>query len=463
MFIIGLLIILALIAGFVLPVRTKPGVVEVPNPNFQRGYVVDPERNPATIKKAVDASHPALVFIVQKKIRIIFGILGVLLLLSHGMWFWADATKQYFLVYPWGQRGSVMSQGLKFRGFARITSWPKYIDVKTIDSEDQDISEIEGVMKPVDIRFIDQVTAQVLISARYQIPEDPQSFEAMAIKFQTLSNLVNNTLIPATREQVNNTGYMFKAQDYISGEAQSFRQTLDEQLKDGAYVVEKLTLRDTVWSSVTDGIKSIKEVKTTYEVEKVLRNGVPQRIDHEITSNNIKVSQVIVDDVILEPAFKQRLEAQRDESAKRQLEQQKIETAKDSQLRIIAEGERDKAAERVAEEKKAVTTLIAIETKLAEEETNKKLAAIQLETERLNASKVKVKADAEAYEISKKVNAGITPEVELQMRLDAQVKIEAEKAKTKWPYIYMPGSGASGGSLEALIKAGMATQLPKSQ
>ena len=52
--------------------------------------------------------------------------------------------------------------------------------------------------------------------------------------------------------------------------------------------------------------------------------------------------------------------------------------------------------------KEQVKALIAIETKLKQEETNKKLAAIALETERLNAEKKKVTADAEAYEISKK-------------------------------------------------------------
>ncbi len=95
-----------------------------------------------------------------------------------------------------------------------------------------------------------------------------------------------------------------------------------------------------------------------------MENGIPKRVPNEITKNGILVAQVVVDDIILEETFKKRLEAQRDESAKRQLEQQKIKTAKDAQARIIAEGERDKAAERVAQEKEQVKALIAIETKL---------------------------------------------------------------------------------------------------
>ncbi len=166
----------------------------------------------------------------------------------------------------------------------------------------------------------------------------------------------------------------------------------------------------------------------------------------------------------LEATFKQRLEAQRDESAKRQLEQQKVETAKDAQQRIIAEGERDKAAERVAQEKEQVKALIAIETKLKQEETNRKLAAIALETEKLNAQKKKVQADADAYEIAKKVSAGITPEVKLQLELDRDIRVAAEISKIKFPETMIIGGNEKGGTpLESLIGAAMAKQLQTSK
>jgi hypothetical protein len=235
-------------------------------------------------------------------------------------------------------------------------------------------------------------------------------------------------------------------------------------MKGGAYKVEKITERDTIWTGGKS--REIKEVNVTYDVEKVLKNGIPVRIPHEITSNNIIVSQVIVDEVLLEAAFKKRLESQRDESAKRQLEQQKVETARDSQQRIIAEGERDKAAERVAQETEQVKTLIAIETKLKQEKTNKELAQIKLETERIVAQQVQVKADADAYEISKKVKAGITPEVKLKMELDRDVRVATEIAKLKLPSTYFAGGSGSKGSngiLTDLLGAELAkSMLPKS-
>lgn len=391
---------------------------------------------------------------------------GILLMFFNSLFFFADEGFNYLLVSPTGKMSAVMEQGIKWRGFAKIDKWQKYIDVKVVSKEtESDIDELEGIMQPIPIRFIDQVTAAGHVSLRFQLPEDEPSFVKLAVKYRTMSNLVNNTIIPTVREQLINTGYMFAAQNYISGEAQSFRQTYEEQLKNGTYAVNKLEVKDTIFNNIdmTSQERGIKEIQTSYKVEKILVNGIPKRIPHELSENNIIVSQVIVDKVDLETIFKQRLEAQRDESAKRQLEQQKIETAKAEQQRVVAQGERDKAAERVTQEKEQVKALISIETKLKQEETNKKLAAIALETERLNAQKIKVTADAEAYEISRKVTAGITPEVKLQMELDKNVKVAAEIAKIKFPETMIIGDNKGGTPLESLIGAAMAKQLKTSK
>lgn len=399
---------------------------------------------------------------IPPKVAKVVVILGVFLMLANQLFFVADRGNNYLLQFPNGKLKGVTEPGITWRGFAKIDKWQKYIDVKVIpEGVEEDTDELEGVMTPVPIRFIDQVTAKGHVSLRFMLPEDATSFSELAVKYRTMGNLVNNTIVPTIREQLINTGYMFAAQNYISGEAQSFRQTFEDMLKNGTYAVDKIELRDTIFSDIdmVGKKRSIREIQTSYIVEKVLENGIPKRLPHELSENNIVVSQVIVDKIDLEATFKQRLEKQRDESAKRQLEQQMIETAKAEQQRIVAQGERDKAAERVTQEKEQVKTLIAIETKLKQEETNKKLAAIQLETERLLASKVKVKADADAYEISKKVSAGITPEVRLKMELDADVKIAAEIAKLKFPSTMFIGGENGGNPIESLIGAAMAKQL----
>jgi len=416
------------------------------------------------VKVATKGPAAILWFNTKKSLSLVaFGLVFIFIPI---LFFFADRGYNYLLVHPGGKLDAVMVQGIKWRGAAKIDPWQKFIDVKVIgEGGEYDASELEGIMSPVPLRFIDQVTAEGLVSTRFQLPIVKEDFISLAVEFRSMSNLVNNTIIPTVKEQLIQTAYMFAAQDYISGEAQSFRQTFEEQLKSGTYAVDKRTVQDTIYGDISniDKQRQIKEIRTTYHVEKILIDGVPKRIPHELSENNIIVSQVIVDQLILDPTFKQRLEKQRDESALRQLEQQKIETAKSTQQRIIAEGERDKAAERVAQEKLQVQKLIAIETKLKEEKTNKELAQIELETQTIAAKTVKVNADAAAYEIRAKVIAGITPEKELEMRLAAQVAMMAELAKTTWPTTYFNTQGGTGsggnGPLESLIMGAMSKQL----
>ncbi len=411
--------------------------------------------------KKVKSKAPPWLLMFTRRISLMILLAGGLVAATPYLFFWAEPGYQYFVVYPNGKKDAVLSEGIKFRGFAQITPWQKFIDVKVVD-QGEDTDEIEGAMEPIPIRFIDQVTATTKLSTRFQLPADKESFIELAIEFRSLQNLVQNTLIPTVREVVSNTGYMFAAQDYISGSASDFRVAIDEQLKDGTFSVVKNEYRDTVVTSIEQDSREISEIQTRYEVNKRTdADGKFIRIPHDINENNIIVAQVIVDDVTLEDVFKQRLEAQRDESAKRQLEQQKIKTAKDAQARIIAEGERDKAAERVAQEKEQVKALISIETKLKQEETNKKLASIALETERLRAQAQKVKADAESYQNAKLVSAGLTPQERAKIEKETAIGVAKELAKIKFPQMMFMGNDGNGGGtpLEALIGAAMAKQI----
>ena len=442
---LGVLILIAGIIGLIIQSQTvRENVVEKEEiRDSSTGRIFDKE---TIVKK----KSPDWMLLFNKKISLLLLIIGVVSVLTPKLLFFADRGYNYLLVHPGGKLDAVMVQGIKWRGFAKIDPWQKYIDVKVIGKDvEYDEDELEGVMRPVSLRFIDQVTAVGYVSTRFELPKVKEDFISLAVEFRSMSNLVNNTIIPTVKEQLVQTAYMFAAQNYISGEAQSFRQTFEEQLKSGTYAVDKKEHRDTIYSGIkVKGDRNIKEIKTRYEVIKIEKNGIPVRIPHELSENNIIVSQVIVDQIKLEPTFKERLTKQRDESAKRQLEQQKVDTAKSTQQRIIAEGERDKAAERVNQEKEQVKKLIAIETRLKEEKTNKELAQIELETQRLASQTVKVKADADAYEIKKKVSAGITPEVKLQMELNRDVAVAEHLSKTKWPEVLVTGNeGKQGNSL----------------
>lgn len=455
----GVILIILSIVGFMSLSLKKKYEAEKAKP--------DDERDDKFINKL--SNFDKFFYLAKKRTNSLLLFAGIVLILWNGIFFWADAGKQYFLVFPWGSKGAVMSQGIKFKAFAKTTDWPKWIDIAAFTEEEKgkkdfNDSEIEGVMDPVNVRFIDQVTGDMYPSLRFQIPIDKEDFMEFAIKYRTVENLVYNTLIPSVKEQCINTGYMYTAQDYISGAAQSFRQTFDEMLTDGSYVVEKQEIRDTTWTegiSQTNKDRFVKDIQIRYLVKKVIGpDGHPLRVKHEITENKLIVSQAIVSDLILDPEYRERLKEQKAESAKRQLEQQKIETAKIAQQRVIAEGEQAKAQERVDQETKQVAELIEIETRLKKEETNRKLSKIALETEKLETERKKVAADATYYENKKRVDAGLTPQERAQLEKEIRIGVAKEVAKIKFPEtMIITGDKEGGTPLESLIGAAMAKQL----
>lgn len=402
---------------------------------------------------------------VTSKLNLILVSVGMVLMVIGSCLFYARPGHQYYLVSPFGKKSAEFNSGYHFKiPFTRIQEWEKFVDIKNV-IEGENTDGIEGVIQGgIPIRFIDQVKAETSVSVRMQLPTDEPSFIALAEEFRHPENLVRNTLVPTVREQVINTGYMFAAQDYISGAASDFRQTLDDQLKNGGFSVEKNEYFDTTYVDVdiqSPDSRKIREINTRYEVEIRTKNGVPIRIPHDITKNNIIVSQVIVDAVRLEDAFQKRLEKQRDIASQKRIEMEAVEAAKIAQQKIIAEGERDKAAERVEKEREQIQVLIAIETQVKQEESKRELAEIALKTAKLESEAQKVRADAESYQNRQLVNAGLTPQERAKFEKETAIGVAAELAKLKLPEVYMGGASGGGNAsmLESLIGADIARQM----
>ena len=59
-------------------------------------------------------------------------VIGVFLSMMSSLFFFADRGFNYLLVSPTGNMSAVMEQGIKWRGFAKIDKWQKFIDVKVV-------------------------------------------------------------------------------------------------------------------------------------------------------------------------------------------------------------------------------------------------------------------------------------------------------------------------------------------
>lgn len=391
----------------------------------------------------------------------------------------AKEGHQYYVLTPTGQRYVLTTPGFKFIvPFSKVQEWSKYMEVKAVKTNPQtgelleDISGIEGVIPGgVSVMFIDRATAKVFISTRFEIPADEDAFIKLVETYKTPQNLVNNTLLQTINEQLTNITFMYSADDYVSGGATDYKLTIEDALKNGGFVVRREEVIDTLFTpelltidSLVSKPRQIQEIRKLTKNSKVIENGIPKRVPHEINTNKVITAQVIVSDVVLEGSFTDKLREQRDISAQKIIEIQKIETARAAQLRIVAEGERDKAAERVSQEKAQVAKLISIETQVKEEESKRQLAEIAVRTADLEAKATLTRERTQAEANRLKVNAGLTPQERAEWEYKTAVGVAEHFSKMSTPQVIINGEGGRGNDLtNSLIQAEMAKRLINKQ
>jgi hypothetical protein len=408
----------------------------------------------------------------------LFVVSILLIVLDQSTFFAREGNQYYVLSKITGHRSTIMSPGLKMViPFSITQEWSKYIDVKGVPlDKNGNLTEstegIEGVIVGgVKVMFIDRAMASVFLSVRFELPSDEESFIKLVETYKTPDNLIKNTLLPTISEQLTNVSFMYSADEYVSGGASDYKLTVEEALKNGGFVVQKVDIIDTLYTpelftvdSLVNKPRKIQEVRKLTKNAKVLVNGIPKRTQHEINANKVLTASVIVSDVALEKSFTDKLRQQRDISAEKIIEIQKIETAGAAQQRIIAEGERDKAAERVTQERAQVSKLINIETQVKEEESKRQLAEIAVQTAELNAKARKITADAQSYENAKLVSAGLTPQQQMERDIniaDVVTKNLGGPNGITFPQFYQVGGGDNKNSdpLSQIMQMMMGQQL----
>lgn len=403
-------------------------------------------------------------------------ITAIVLFVLDKSFFIGEESKQYYILNKsTGNRSAVMTPGFHFimPFVTQVKTWDKYVEIKGVktdskgnllvtDQELEALKSVEGVIKGgVDVRFTDKVTAKVFPSVRFQMPSDEKQFIKIVETYRSQENLVMNTIVPTISEQLKNITFMFTADEYVSGSATIYRSEIEDVLKNGSYVFTKAVIRDTIYSEPTisgdtslkilNNKREIREIKVIEKNQKVLKDGVAIRKKHEVTDNNIITAQVIIDDIILDPKYENKLKEQMNLAASAVVYSQKVIAAKAEQASIIAVGEKEKAEERVKQEKEQISKLISIETKVKEEESQRQLAIINEQTEIIKARATKVAADAEAYKNSKLVSAGLTPLEKAKIEKETKVEIAKALSSMNVPANMIIG-GNSANSTESLLQ-----------
>jgi hypothetical protein len=420
----------------------------------------------------VQRAHPPLLRNWSLGKTIMGVIVGVLILGINGMFFYNSAGTATSVQYLWGGDKAVTSQGVKLKMWGKTIPISFEIamqDYLTNAKGEEDFEREEGIYyrKGQRREFADAIKADIAASLVIGVDyQNEDLFLDMADKNRSEKKLVYARIYPVYDQALKNTCKLMDAQDYISGASAQFDHYLKDQMENGMYLTEEVyedvdneiigaTNNNTDSTNVGNkrtvatGKLSKNKRQKKYRI-KTDKNGNPIRDkSNSLKRYGLTVRQAAVTNIDWEPSFDARLKLQKEQVAQTQLEKQEAEKEYYATQKAIAKGEREKAEVRVKLEKEQLNQTIAAETKAKAAKYKEQEEINLLAAAKKKAERVKVAADAEAYEISKKVHAGITPEKRLQMELDASVKRTAALAGPNGltlPQQYLNGGGKGGGN-----------------
>ncbi len=404
-----------------------------------------------------------------------FILIGLVVSVLTGMVFYAEPGTAYAVQYPWGTQKAVFHQGINTKMWGRLIPIQFEIPIKYVitnkDGGYGSQSEYAYVQKAKHWEFNDAVKGKIATSIVISInTTDEDQFLSVADRNKTEKNLVFSRITPNIDQAIKNTCKLMAAQDYISGQAADFDRYFQDQLENGMYVLEEYIEEEEAPEIIGDSntVRTILKPNSGQSRQKRFvikyKDGEPVRVNgNSLNSYGLTVVQAVVNEIDWESTFDKRLQLQKEEVAQTQLEKQQAERQFYRAQKEKANGEANKAAERARLETEQIQQTIEAETKakvaefnLVEEKKNYEVAIFKAKTKKTNA-------DAQAYENSKLVSAGLTPQEKAEWEYKTTVGIAEQIKELALPEIYIEGgSGKSnnGGSLlESLIGAEMAKKM----
>lgn len=392
----------------------------------------------------------------QKKIKLV--IIGAISLTLFFILLWAnpfsynDPTERTVVTTQGGSQKTVFEPGIYYAGFfAKEVAWPNQISVSYKDSlpgEKMDDNTIE--IGQISVRFNDATTAKISGITQYILPATEKEMLEIHNAHRTPNALVKRRLAPYTQECLQSSAQLMSSEmHYSGGRAQMVQDYLD-QLKYGAFLLRVSTV------NVYDSLE--KANKKTYEVViQTDKNGSAKRKFSSIKDYAINVGDAQITDVDYQAQVDNMLAKKIEAATAASISKQRLMTAQQEGLTAAAQGAK-KLVETEYEQKVALTTqTVQAQTKVelarlyrSEQEEAAKAAVYA-------AQKVRVDADAQAYQNRQLRDAGLTAYEKAEFEKDTKIGVAEAISKIKLPDTYIVGG--SGGNTSSLIDALLSTKL----
>lgn len=361
----------------------------------------------------------------------------------------------------------VSTTGYTYIGFGTVTPWPRQMSVQSVlDTSTLPKGDFDGLgsslIPAFGVTFLGGVVATVDANVRVALPEG-ETFLQLARTYRTPDNFVLQSIMPVMKSTLQSTAQLMTADDYYNGRSTEFRQSFQDQITDGSYVVSRVekqvknTRAAAQGAIVQNGTAQGEfggDTTTVVTTEKVLdpKSGLPIRLERQFSKLGVTVADANILNIDPSPQFKERMKAVQQSQADLSIARQGRQTADEQKKLVTAKGEMEVEQKRQTTMKDQVerTTNAETEKQLALTNANreqekasieKATSQIKYEQAQIDAKTTKEKAEAEAY--AKK--AVIMADGALTQKLAARVEIEKVWANAfehaKVPQLVMGGSG----------------------
>lgn len=420
----------------------------------------DPETH-RTRYVSVPTSHNKLVTLAATGLA--------LLLFLSGATFIADADRVYVVQWPNGSLFVHSDPGIKFAMFGRVTSYDRVVAVGTAafvgermgaatsgESTDDAIEDEVSAkvltlqIAPPLVRFTDAAKANAYCIARVGLPTDREGLLLVHKEFGSSTALANNLIAGGMRASAVASARLMSIQDYITKLGSDYETYFADMLEGGLYQTEvvktitktpgpeeaKATKVEGEEVKVADKDKSAakEEDESIVEIVEPIRDAsgaILRQGKNDFKRYKLRLITARITYMHPNKRTREQIAAQRDTDANAALAENRIRTALLEAQAEEAEGQKRVAEVRADELAKQTQATIAAETakqkqviesqrKVEQAELAKKEQKALLAAAGDEAKRIKVLADARAYEKAKIIKADNALEQKLAAWKEAQ-------------------------------------------
>jgi len=378
----------------------------------------------------------------KKLIMTLVGLaLAIIVFVAINPFSWNEAGNRTIVTTASGKQFVQYDAGMFYAGFfSKKVEFPNQISVSyKEDKADYDLEDNTIEIGKVSIRFNDATVASVTGIVQYVLPSGEKEMLDVYNTHKTPEALVKRRLAPYTQECLQSSSQLMSSEmHYSGGRAQMVQDYLD-QLKNGAFLLKISE------ANIFDSIeKTNKKVYAT--IMQVDKNGTPKRKFSSIKEYEISVGDAQVTDVDYEEKVDQMLAKKIDAATKASISKQELMTAQQNQLTAEAKGKANLVTIEYQQKQEQTKQVVAAQTQVELAKQDLDRQAIMEKAALKEASKIKILADANAYEKQRDIQANGA----LEQKLEALVAINTVWANNFGKYTgnIVPTwmSGGSGGT-----------------